>query len=65
MDGIGAGPVLAVGCPKERAVKVLDLATGTVYFSFSDTAMPPRGNALATLGGPGAAEVRAWCWLAF
>jgi hypothetical protein len=62
MEGIGGGgaggTVLAVGCPKERAIKVLDLATGTVYFSFSDTAMPTRGNSLAVLGGPGAAEVR-------
>ncbi len=59
MEGAG-GTVVAVGCPKERAVKVLDLATGTVYFTFTDTAMPTRGGSLATLGGAGAAEVSVW-----
>lgn len=53
--------VVAVGSPKERAVKVLNLATGTVYFTFGDTAVPTRGNGMATLGGAGAAEVNAAC----
>lgn len=50
---------MAVASPKECAVKVLDLATGTVYFTFRDTAPPTRGHGIATLGGAGAAEVRA------
>ena len=54
MDG---ATVLAAACPKERSVKVLDLATGTVYFTFADTAVPLAGNGMATIAGAGSAEV--------
>ncbi len=47
-----AATILLAACPKERSLRVLDLATGTTYFTFGDTA----AATVACIGGAGAAE---------
>lgn len=44
--------ILLAAFPKERSLRVLDLATGTTYFTFGDTA----AATVACVGGAGAAE---------
>jgi len=57
-DSLGCSNVAAVAlivvaaCPKERALRVLDFATGTTYFTFADTA----ATALVPVAGARAAE---------
>jgi pre-rRNA-processing protein IPI3 len=51
-NAAAAAVIVVAACPKERALRVLDLATGTTYFTFGDTA----ATALAPVAGARAAE---------
>lgn len=44
--------IVIAACPKERSLRVLDLGTGTTYFTFGDTAPA----SISSIGGAGGAE---------